>query len=54
MEKDELSITAFERQPNTLLPYQETKVFYILISKVEKVNEQSLAESNESVDEETD
>ena len=51
MEKDELSITAFERQPNTLLPYQETKVFYILISKVEKVNEQSLAES---VDEETD
>ena len=55
MEKDELSITAFERQPNTLLPYQETKVFYILISKVEKVNEQSLSESvDESVDEETD
>ena len=39
MEKDELSITAFERQPNTLLPYQETQVFYISISKVEKVNE---------------
>jgi hypothetical protein len=51
MEKDELSITVFERQPNTLLPYQETKVFYILISKVEKVNEQSLSES---VDDETD
>ena len=39
MEKDDLSISAFERQPNTLLPYQETKVFYISISKVEKVTE---------------